>query len=435
MRPLHLLRGLLRDFAFAGHNELQVTVTETPNLRAMPGQAGEGGQWLYAPGGVTLEQFAKAAMNVWGWTAIDKIATEAAMAEVQVVGRTAATRLYPNHPLLDLIGFDGRPNDAQDSLEFMTQHFQTRDAAGNVFWYWYSAGGGAPTEVYQLPPSSVQIIPGTGTTIKEYEYSTPTGIKLKIPPWRITHFKRPSPYSRYVGMSPLVVLEQELKNDAYMLRWNQQFFKAGLPAGILVVPADTTKDQREKISEELNAQFAERRNVAVVAAEAGSTVWLDAGSKQRDLDFTAGRAMSRQTFFDLLDLPTGMLSETSTEAHARVAERRFLYAVWQRHRSTDSVLTNALQFWPGWDNKRVQHKDVRVSDWQQESFRLAALAPITTINERRAIHGLAPVPWGEKEAENDQQSAGDEQDSAESDNDTVRETEPGQESQLLAGDD
>lgn len=362
------------------------------SLRTRPGQEIEGSQWLYAPGGVQLRTMAEYAMSIWVHTAITRLAEMASVAQLKVIARDDPSKMDERHPLLDLLGYYGQPNDAQDSLEFFEQHFTLFDLVGNVYWYWSSRGGGAPSELYILDPTAVQVIPGKARTVDYYEYRV-QGKRFKLSPAEVTHFKKASPFSIYYGMSAVDVLMGELAGDRSMSKWNREYFTAGLPSGIIVIPADTSDVERDRISDEMNAELAERRRVVVIRAEVGSSVWNDAALKHHDLDFEQGRLLSRQMVFDALGLHVGLLSEASTEAHARVAERRVLHSVWLRHIRTASRLNQILGFWAGSRGKAVMFEDVRVADWQQESMKIKAHGAYLSDDEMRAkFFNLGPRP-------------------------------------------
>lgn len=351
-------------------------------IRARPGQQFEANQYIYAPGGVSDETLLYFIMNEWVYTAVSRLAEMASQSKLFVVGKDNPTNIVSDHPLLDLLGWFGQPNDAQDSIEFFEQAFQYYDLAGNVYMHWVSRGGGSPQEVYLLDPTLVRVIPGSTRTIGGYEY-TMQGHTFKLLPQEITHIRRASPYSIYYGMSAMEALRLLIRGDRAMLKWNTDFFDVAQPAGILVIDSDVGDKQRETIEAELNASHAKRRRVAVVRAKTGAAVWNDAGLKPHEMDFVKGRLINRQAVFDSLGMHTGLLSEASTEAHARVAERRVLHTVWGRQVRITSRLNNVLTMWPNSQNLAAQFEDVRVVDWQQEEMKLRAVAPFMTKNEVR----------------------------------------------------
>lgn len=399
-RAKNYLRGWLR--------EQPLTAT-----RAMPGQADEGRRWLYATGPNAEEMLVQYALSTWVYVATSRLAEAAASSQLKVFSRTDATKEFPQHPLLDLIGAHGRPNDAQDSFEFWESHFSTLELAGNSYWYWSSKMGGQPDEVYLLDPRYVKVVPGTTRTIDGYLYN-PYGKELRLSPEEVTHFKRYHPTNRYYGLSALEALRLELANDRSMARWNADFFGDGvaLPAGIFVIPPSVSDADRDRLDADLNSKYAQRRKTAVVRAKAGDTVWHPSGLNPRDTDFANGRMLSRQAVYEALDLPLGYMSEASTEAHARVAERRFLWSVHRRHVRTCAKLnSDALLFWTGYKNREARFDDVRrdAADWQQMSMKLTALQPFMDRDEIRSRElGLpaAGKDYGNATSAGDQQQQG-----------------------------
>lgn len=370
---------------------------EQPHMRTRPGQAVEAAHWVYAPTPNLWEAAAAYAYVNWLSTAINRMAEMFMTAELEVRSRKDATIKKDDHPLLDLIGRFGQPNDAQDSLEFLEQHSQMFDTYGNAYWFWWSARGGSPEAVYLLDPKQVRVIPGTQRTVEAYEYDV-SGHTYRLAPEQVTHFRRPAPDSVYYGRPVSELLMSELLGDRSMSLWNNQFFTTGVPSGILIVPQSTSRESMERLEEDMQAKHSEQRRVAVMRAEAGSVAYYDAALKHHELDFKDGRLLSRQAVFDALGFHVGMVSEASTEAHARVAERRVLHSVWARHIRTASRLNSVLGFWPGASRYAVQFKDVRPANWQEESMKLKALGAYMTVDEVRAQElGLGRYPREDQE--------------------------------------
>lgn len=332
------------------------------------------------------------AVNEWVFTAVNKIASKAAASFPIVRERT--TQQDVQHELTRLIGANGRPNDFQDAYEFWEMHYSTLKLRGNVFWYWSSAGGGAPDGIYQLDPSRVRIVPGKTRTIESYIYNL-NGREATLSPLQVTHFRSFNPNSGSLyGASVLDTLKLALNTDRSMAAWNNQFFDSSIPTGILAI-SDTTSDaEMQRVKLEFEAEHLARRRVSIIRAEPGTTAWYDAGAKQRDLDFASGRLLNRQSVYEAFDLPLGLLSEASTEAHARVAERRFLDSIYTMLSRTASKLTlDALPFWPGFDKFEIAYDDIRIVDWQARALQLNTLKQFMTVDEIRTSElGLKPMP-------------------------------------------
>lgn len=378
-------------------------------LRARPGQALDAQMFAYGTGPRCVETLAMYAYSNWVVTAEDKISSRAATAALQVQARNDPMKLYEDHPLLALLGEFGVPNDYEDSLEFWLNLMLDYDLAGNAFVYWFSGFGGAPTECHLLEPQYMQIVPGSGQGIAYYVYRY-MGRDYRLSPGEITHIKRANPFNRYWGLSALEACKVEVRSDYSMALWNEHFFSddVAVPAGAYVIPSSVPDAEMERFRDEVTARHGGRRATAVLRADPGAVAYMKAGIDPKDMDFADGRMLSRKAIYETLELPLGLMSEASTEAHARVAERQLAETIRIRHTRFARKLTiDALPFWPAASLRRVDFEDltVRSADWDRESKRLAAVQPYMLRNEvRTRILHLPPIEGWDQEDKNGQQS-------------------------------
>jgi HK97 family phage portal protein len=376
------------------------------NLRARPGQNLDAQMYAWATGPRCEQTLAMYAYNNWVMTAENKLSSRAATAALQVQAIDDPMTMYEKHPMLELLGERGRPNDYQDSLEFWMNGIIDLDLAGNAYFYWFSAAGGAPTEVHLLEPYYMQVIPGASKGVAGYTYRY-QGHEYRLSPEQVTHFKTPNPFNRYYGMSALEALRLIISSDLSMTRWNDQFFgdDVAVPAGAFIIPNDVSDADKDRFSDEINSRHAGRRRTAVLRAAPGSVAYMAAGIAPKDMDFTEGRMLSRKAVYEALELPLGLMSEASTEAHARVAERQLAETIRIRHTRIARKLTiDALPFWSASKLRKVDFEDLslRAADWDRESKRLNAVRPFMTRNEvRTRILHLPPIDgWDETEMTN-----------------------------------
>lgn len=353
-------------------------------------------EWMWVANPDFTTDLAIYAYREWFSTAIDRVA-EMCVSVPMVVRESEGFGRRGDHPLLALLGTYGQANRHQDSFEFLESHFRRMDIYGNDVWYWVSHEGGAPDEVYQLDLRSltIRVIDG----VQWYIYDV-GGTEFPISPDQVTHFKRANVVASgaFWGLSAIDKLKNVANTDMYMTQFQQQFFRTGAPSGILIVDLDdVSSEQARQIEAEFHGSADEGRRLAVIRAKAGSAVWNEAAAKQRDMDFEKGRLLTRQAAFDALGFHVGAVSESSTEAHARVAEALVRESAWTRHRRTASALNGVLGFWPASRRLRVDFEDVRATDWERESKKLAAVTPFMTINEVRSEYlGLGPISDGDQ---------------------------------------
>jgi HK97 family phage portal protein len=374
--------------------------TARSGVRFYPTQKTQG-QMYRAPRPAMREHAVTYAMNAWVYTAASRLAESAAEAEMLVHKKGDPLSVREHHPLARMLGRLGMPNDLQDAYEFMTLHYLHLALSGNSYWYWYSERGGRPEQVYLLDPRYMAIQPGKKRSIAAYHYNE-MGEERTLLPEQVTHFRRPNPYSRYYGLSAVTALMLELVTDRHQVQWNHDRFEDGVvyPSGILVVPEGTDHAEIERLRTDLQDANAGGRRTHVLSAAPGATVWLDAGMKPQDGDFVESRNAMRKMVYETLELPLGLMSESSTEAHALVAKQQLAQAVTRRHIRTKARLNaDVLNFWPGHRGLEVGFEDVsrKHIDWRREILLEQFLAPFRTPNEVRAKFGLPKAAVEEAE--------------------------------------
>lgn len=360
--------------------------------RSMPGQGLEGARMLFAAGPNAAENLARYALNSWVYTAVSELASDFASAALEVWHR-GRPELALNHGILRLLGASGKPNADQDLFEFLEAHISAFMLAGNSYWYWHNERGGEPEAVYLLPPEAMRVVPGSSEVVDHYVLEW-QGRWFRLPKENVTHFKKYNPFSRYVGMSAMEALRIEVESDRSMAIWNKQYFADDVfsPAGILVVDETLSDAEKERLETELQGKHGPRRRTMVVRSRPGATTWNDAGLRQRDLEFKEGRLLARQAVYEALGLPLGLWSESSTEAHARVAERLKLGTVYKLHvRTAVKINQDALPFWPRASAYEARFQDVRRVDWQMERLKFEALRGLMTVDEIREVHLNLPA--------------------------------------------
>lgn len=361
------------------------------------------------PSGTVLDvarYVATFAVNGWVNTGVSRMSSLTAATPLQVVAHRNTVQTNPDHPILALLGEFGQPNDGFSAFEFWENHYTYFLLTGNAFWYWVSrAGTTVPDEVHLLNPAQVKIVPGSDRYVACYEYQV-MGQTVKLSPFQVTHFRRPNPFSAYWGLPALEAIMVQVLTDLGQANWNKELFGDGVavPAGVLVLPSSVSDAERQRIDDEWNAQHSQRRKTAVVRGEPGSVQWVNAGLNPMDADFINGRKLNRQAIYEALELPLGVMSEASTEAHARVAERQQLHAAWRQHFRVASKLNSLpgstirtiapMQYFPDWDKWLARPVDVRLeaADWDQMSKKLAALDRYLSADEIRTSElGLQPL--------------------------------------------
>ncbi len=328
--------------------------------------------------------------SVWVHVAVSLVAQTAASARLGVY-RVEGDAEIPvdDHPVMRLLE---RPNPLTSRFDLLEGTFGYLELTGNAYWYLAGPPGGAPTEIWLLRPDRIRPVAGRDRPIGGWLYNV-EGEEIPLSADEVLHFKRWHPQSDLYGLGVIEAIALEITGDLEAARWNREFFgSSAVPAGMLVLPGLVSDAEFERVKAEWERRHRGGRRTAIVKGD--GVQWYEIGLSQREMDFLAGRQLSRQAIFEAFGVPTGLLSERSTEAHARVAERQFLRGIYHRHVRHAQQLQPLLDFWPG--RYVFRYEDVRQGDAEQLKAQIEAERGLVTINEIRTRHlGLPPVPWGD----------------------------------------
>jgi HK97 family phage portal protein len=262
-----------------------------------------------------------------------------------------------DHPFLDLLK---NPNPVVDGFQFLEATASDYQIFGNAYWWMRGGSDGRPAELWRLRPDRVKRIPKTG----EYVYVLDTE-RVVFHPAEIMHLSSYSATDDWFGDSRLTGARLEISTDYAMALYQNKFFgkNVAVPAGMWLLPESLSADKYQETKAEIEEMYGGDRRTAVVRASVdGEPVsFVAAGLKQEDMAFTEGRKFNRQVIYETMGIPTGMLSESSTEAHARVSERRFNEGIYYFHvRLAAAINKNVMPFYG--TGQEFRFKDVRTID-------------------------------------------------------------------------
>lgn len=299
-----------------------------------------------------------------------------------------------DHPFVRVLEL---PNMLMSFFELMERTAQALELSGNAYWYYEPNEVGQIKEIWLLRSDRVAIIPDVREMVWGYLYDF-NGTHVRIPAAQVTHFKRPHPLNDWFGLSALQAAWLEIASDRAMAEFAHGFFgrRVAKMDGILILPASLDDRRFDEARQEIVDSYGSTRATAVLRAGLADEAvdFKTTSISQRDMEYIEGRGFVRQVVLELLGIPTGMMSEASTEAHARVAERRFLDRIYKRHlRMAGKLDVDVMPLYG--QNLRARFDDVRIADAEQLRARMQALKGVITQNEAREEVGLPPIEGGD----------------------------------------
>ena len=367
-------------------SNLAALKASTPNdqpLAALTEIVGQRGVQHYPNLGAFTDQARIYGESSYVYVAITQIMKAAARVEIDVkISQNGRRVKAQNHPFEALLR---RPNETQSRYELIEAAFGFLMLNGNAYWYVADDADGMPAQLIVLRPDRVRIVPGMSTQqpIAGYVYVV-DGIEVPLRASSVVHWKLFNPGDDWYGMSPMQPLAYAIQSEIGMIKWNRNFFSEGraTPAGVLSVPASMSKADYDKLVADFRGTYGgAQRATAIVRGEVNFST---AGLSHVDMDFLAGRKMTREEVFLAYGVPPGMLDANSTEANANAGREYFDdVTMWPLVTAFCEKLTAYFGNRYG-DDEIIEPKDFRRRDAAAERADLIARGPYTTINEIRA---------------------------------------------------
>ncbi len=300
----------------------------------------------------------------------------------------------PNHPFEQLLR---RPNPLDSRFEFLMATVLFWMLNGNAYWWLNrSSENDAPEEIWFLPPHMVKPWPDGNMFLKGYYYYPGNGAEILLPPHEIVHFRRPNPFSRFLGMSAIESLAFAIKGDLAMQGWNTKLYdenNARLPS--VMTFADMVNDTTwDKMKGDIREASKKREMMMLRGVGAGGVQWLQNAMSQKDMAFIESRAFNRDEIWNTLAPGlVSMLSENATEANSRTGKATFNeLTVYPLHVMMSEKITNGIL--PAYGGRPLVggFEDVRVTDKNMELAEIERYTETHTIAEiREKYYGDDPL--------------------------------------------
>jgi len=343
--------------------------------------------------------------------AISLVADSVANAPLLVLkaGREMDPRTDPLAKLLK------RPNPQRSGSAFLEECISFRYLAGNVFIVANGPNGtvvgdtvGEPTELWNLHPDEVQIVPGK-VGIEAYVYGTANGGK-RFPVNQITgesavrHWRTFNPTTEAVkalfGFPPIQAAMASVDVHNQSSQWNLSTLKNyGQPGGVLKAEGNLTKEQREFLRTQWDDMHSGSQNAGRPMILEGNLEFTPLGQTAEDLQWMQGRnQMAREIAFTV-GVPPQLMGIPGDNTYSNYQEARAAFFEDTVIPVMNSFLTE-INPWlcPMFGNDYEIKIDVdsitalavrRIAIWNS-----AQNAAWLTINEKRRLTGYDPLPDG-----------------------------------------
>lgn len=332
----------------------------------------------------------------WVLQAVDITASAGALSrfDVKRIISNKEPKDIPNHPFELLLM---SPNPLDSRYEFLYGTIAMFMLTGNAYWFLNKADEySEPDELWLIPSHMIQPVPDEKMYIQGYYYYPGNGREILLDPWKICHFRRFNPFSRFVGLSAIESIAVIAQGDMGMQEWNTKFFKennARLP-GILTFEQMVADSTWQKIKDDTRDASKKRELLMLRGVGQGGVNWLQNAVSQKEMEFLSGRLANRDEIWNTLAPGlVSMLSDSATEANARNGAAVFNErTIYPKHVLMAEKITN--QILPCYSGRQLLgcFEDIRITDKQMEMDEQKLYNETHTIGEiREEYYGDAPL--------------------------------------------
>jgi HK97 family phage portal protein len=300
-----------------------------------------------------------------------------------------------DHPLLTLLA---RPNPRQTSASLREAVASHLLLAGNAFLEAVTVDG-KPVEIHALRPDRVAVIAGEDGWPVAYEHRVgQRALRLPAegdPIAPVLHLAGFHPLNDHYGFAPLEAAQVPIDLVAAADQWNKSLLdNAARPSGALVHVSKTgaplTRDQFQRLREELDESFVGGGNAGRPLLLEGGLDWKPLSLTPKDLDFAQARATAAREIALAFGVPPMLLGlpGDATYANYREANR----ALWrQTVLPLLARVLEGLEAWvaPVWPDAKLAYDadavDALAEDREALWRRVTAADFLSEEEKRRAV--------------------------------------------------
>lgn len=325
--------------------------------------------------------------NPWVYSDIAAIAREFSAAQLVVKTRDGED-LHDaiNHPLEQLWR---RPNPVM-SRTFIAEYWVVSRLLFGESYLYLAPKGNTVGELWPIPAQYMTPIPDETMVIREYHYKTrPDQKPVVIPSEYVTYSRTVNPFNLLRGLPPLTAALNAVNTDLAMAEWNRNFFSKfnAVPHSVISLKPDVLDTDFLRFRQELFDFFGggQRRTMVARGGDVDVKVF---GATQKDMDFLAGRELSKEEIDRVFGIPEGYWSADATRANSSHASSALVNnVIWPLLVTLAEDLQNILV--PEWfpDNVVVEFDDLRPRDRELALRETSSRLSYWTINELRQEEG------------------------------------------------
>ena len=230
-----------------------------------------------------------------------------------------------DHPALDLLK---RPNPVQGWDTFIKEAFTNYLLLGEMAIV--SANDGQPSELWNVNPLYVKVVPGRGGIPSRYVHelnSVTTVFEVDRMTGMSNMFfaKMYNPMDYWRGQAPLVAAGLAADTHNAGMKWNYSLLKnSARPSGLIKLGEGAGGEVVGKIKEWFKTAMQGERNAGEIPVLPGGADWVPMDNSPRDMDFTTTQKEAAKLIASAFGVPLPLIdNDASTFNNLEQAKERF----------------------------------------------------------------------------------------------------------------
>lgn len=312
-----------------------------------------------------------------------------------------------DHPVLELVDQEPNEHEWETGQTFREALYSDMELNGNCYFYMNKDDAGRPVEVYRLTPTRVKIVPDSKRFVLGYLYEV-NGRKVAFDREEVAHRKGYDPTNDFLGLSAIAAGRLAITGDVQSSLYNLAFFKNdAVPRGVLKIRTgeeDPGKPRRLELVTEWRKAYKGVGKSHKTAILPPGMEFQPIGISPKDMEFVMQQRMDRERIASIFRVPPVMIGIFEYANYANSHEQKLSFwheTMIPKIQAFDDMFTKAIARPYGKD--LVLRTDLSavwalVKD-QRDAMEMdikACQGGMSYPNERRALRGEKPLPWGEE---------------------------------------
>lgn len=267
----------------------------------------------------------------WVYACAQKNAFSVAKAKIRLykekvkAGEDSELEEVKQHPFLDVLS---QVNPFSNRFELMSITQINLELTGNAYWWMPRNALRVPNMIWNIPSHWMKVVPSVDKFIEGYVMQVPgMGKYVPFDEEEIVHFKFPSPFNLYYGVSPTYAAMYGIDLNTQIKTYGINYFMNNAqPSGVLYTDTSLHPDQYKRLKDGWNAKYKGAENAGKIAILESGLKYQQTGSTLRDARWDNITPEVRDEILAMFGVPAAKLGIVTDVNRANAEALDYTYA-------------------------------------------------------------------------------------------------------------